>query len=156
MSRGLLMVLTAALLAGCAIPVERPGALGERWGLSENSSEGVKLVLGVPDTDDVRLMLTCQPHSGVIDATVIARRRDGAVVELRSGAITNRYGGAGIADEERLGAVDLQLKLKASDPVLAHFADTGRLTVVFGSRRVVLPNAFAPAHDFLAACRRLP
>ncbi len=50
--------------------------------------------------------------------------------------------------------MDIDFALKADDPVLAHLADTGQLSVVLGRRRLILPNAFAPAHDFLAVCRR--
>ena len=148
-----MVAAAAALLGGCAVPAEAPGHLSERWGLSESPTEGAKLVLGVPGTDDVRLIMTCRPQSGIVDVMVVARPSDGAVVELHSGKVWNRYPGAGLADEENLGAMDLDLKLAAADPVLAHLADTGELALVFASRSVVLPNAFARAHDFLVICR---
>jgi hypothetical protein len=75
------------------------------------------------------------------------------MVELRSGEVSHVYAGAGQPDEETDGALDIQLKASATDPVLARLGDTGELSIVFPTRRIVLPNAFAPAHDFLSACR---
>jgi hypothetical protein len=155
MARGILLVLgAAALLGGCAAPVEQPGGPGGRWGLSGNPTEGAKLALAVPGADDVRLTMTCRPRSGIVDIMVVTPRNDGAVVELHSGKIWNRYPGAGSADQEIPGAMDLDLKLAAIDPVLAHLADTGELALVLAGRGVALPNAFAPAHDFMAICRQ--
>lgn len=155
MRRLILAGLIAAALSGCALPTERVGR-AMSWGVSETTEEGAKLVLGVPDTDDVRMTMTCRPHSGEIDVTLVARRGDPAAVELRSGEVSHLYAGAGQADEERIGAVDIGLKLTSADPVVLSLADTGKLSVVFPTRRIVLPNAFAQAHDFLAICRPLP
>jgi hypothetical protein len=145
-------VAVAAALTGCAAPTERPGP-GMRWAVSASAAEGGKLVLGVPDTDDVRLVMTCRPQSGEIDVTFVGRPGDPAVVELQSGEVVGRYAGAGQADEETVGAIDIQFKARTSDPVFARLADTGDLAVVLPQRRVALPNAFSPAHDFLRICR---
>ncbi|HZZ33221.1 MAG TPA: hypothetical protein VFE10_14645 [Phenylobacterium sp.] len=146
----LLAIAAAAALGGCAAQDERLS-----WFFSEDRQEGAKLVLGVPDTDDLRLLALCQPHSGEVRLAVFGRQGDPAVVELHSGKLWSRYVGAGIAeDEESLGALDIQVRLRADDPVLARVADTGELTVVLGKRRMVLPNSFAQAHDFLAVCRQ--
>ena len=148
------LCLSLAALAGCALPAEnlrRDPALA--WILDEGPP-GARLILGAPDSDDIRVMMTCQPHSGAVDITIAARPGDSAGVELHSGKVWNRYRGAGHADEETSGAVDVDLqKLSAADPVLAAFADTGELAVVFQLRKLVLPNAFAPAHDFMTLCR---
>jgi len=149
-----LAVAAAVALAvgGCALPKERAAA-GERW-IRDDSPEGpAKLVLGVPETDALRVMMTCLPRSGAVDITIVGRTGDPAVLELHSGPVWNRYLGAGHASEENEGAVDIDLKLAAADPVLQSLADTGGLTVILGERIMVLPNAFAPAHDFLAVCR---
>ncbi|THD58188.1 MAG: hypothetical protein E8A12_12785 [Phenylobacterium sp.] len=74
-------------------------------------------------------------------------------MELHSGKLWKRYEGAGRGDDESLGALDIQFQLRADDPVLARVADTGELAVVLGRRRMILPNSFAQAHDFIAACR---
>ena len=149
MRRVMLLALAAVALGGCA-SVEP----GMAWSIDQNRDEGVKLVLGRPGTDDVRLMATCLPRSGAVRLTVIGRQGEPAVVELHSGKLWKRYAGAGVADEETLGALDIQFALSADDPVLARVADTGELTVVLGRRQIVLPNGFAQAHDFLVRCRR--
>lgn len=142
-------------LAACVQPVERtPRTMN--WTVSASAAEGAKLVLGLPETDDVRLTMTCRPLSGQVDVTILGRRGDPAVVELRSGKVVGRYSGAGIADEQADGARDIQLRLPSDDPVLTRLGDTGELTVVLPTRRIKLPNAFSQAHDFLRVCRPLP
>ena len=118
MRRIAFVCLVALALAGCALPAERLGP-EERWGLSENRTEGAKLALGVPGTDDVRLMMTCRPHGGEVKLTIVARRGDPAVVELHSGDLWKRYGGVGHDDEETLGGFDIDLRLPATDPQAA-------------------------------------
>jgi hypothetical protein len=152
MRRLILIGLAAGALGACATPVQKtPRAMS--WGVSANAEEGAKLVLGVPETDDVRVVMMCQPRSGRVDLTIIGRRGDPAAVELQSGKIVGHYAGAGVEDEETDGAFDIQLKLPADDPILGGLADTGKLTIVFPTRRIVLPNAFSTAHDFLRICR---
>jgi hypothetical protein len=151
--RIVLGLIVAAVLTGCALPRERAGA-GMRWGLESVTAKGARLALGVPGTDDVRMILTCRSGSEAIDVTVVGRAGDGAVVELQSGEVVGRYAGAGHVDEESLGGLDIDLKIPVSDPVLASFAETGKLTIVFTQRQVRLPNGFAPAHDFMRLCAR--
>jgi hypothetical protein len=150
MRRLMALALLAVALGGCATHAERMF-----WGFTEDRQEGAKLTLGVPGTDDLRVMALCQPHSGEIRLTVFGREGDPPIVELHSGELWKRYGGAGVEyDEETLGAVDLQFRLHADDPVLARVADTGELRIKLGRRWLVLPNGFAQEHDFITACRR--
>jgi len=151
MRRLILIGLGLAALGGCAT-TERVGA-EMTWGLFENPQESAKLVLGVPETDNVRLMMVCRPHSGAVEITIVGRTGDPAAVELRSGQVSHVYAGAGHADDETDGALDIELKASVTDPVMARLADTGELTVIFPTRRIVLPNAFSQAHDFLNRCR---
>jgi hypothetical protein len=146
-------LMAATALGGCA-HVAAPDQ-GYAWMRADSPVEGAKLVLGAAEgTNDVLFMLACQPGSGVVDITAIGRKGDGAVIQLHAGKVWNRYPGAGQAEGESPGAVDIQLKLAAIDPVLQSFADTGEMTVVYAVRKVTLPNAFAPAHDFMNFCRR--
>ncbi len=151
MRRLILFGLAAGALSGCAA-TERVGP-DMTWGLFEDSHEGAKLVLGVPETDHVQLMMTCRPRSGRIDLTVIGRTDDPAAVELQSGKVVGRYAGVGVADDEIEGGRDIELKLTTDDPVISRLGDKGDLTIVFPTRRIVLPNAFSQAHDFLNICR---
>lgn len=151
MRRVLILGVIAAALSGCATPVEMAQG-GDRWIRGDEPGEDAILRLGVPDSDNIAVTLSCKPGSGAVDISVNALSSDGAVVEFHAGKVWNRYGGSGHTDEE-LGDYVINLKLAAVDPVLQSFADTGQLTLVFPHRQDVLPNAFAPAHDFLAVCR---
>jgi hypothetical protein len=152
MRRTALFLMAAATLGGCALPAENLKRDGLAWALNQDS-QAARLTLGAPNSDDIRLTMSCVPHQGAVDVTVAGRPDDSAGVEFHSGTTWNRYTGAGHADEETSGQVDIGFKLSAADPVLRSFADTGDLTVVFVLRKVVLPNAFAPAHDFVNLCR---
>lgn len=151
MRRAILIGLGLVALSGCAA-TERVGP-DMTWGLFEDSRDGAKLVLGVPETVNVRVMMTCRPHSGEVEVTIVGRVGDPAAIELRSDQVSQIYAGAGHADEETDGAVDIGLNIPATDPVMARLADTGDLSIVFPTRKIVLPNAFAEAHDFLNICR---
>ena len=155
MRRTATFLIVAAALGGCALPRERIGR-EMTWTLGEVTKDRTSLALGVPNSDDLRMLLSCRPLSGAVDVTVVGRRGDGAAVELRSGEIVGKYAGAGHDDEENAGGVDIDLKLSADDPLLANFAATGKLAVYFTGRWIRLPNGFAQAHDFLRLCRRPP
>jgi hypothetical protein len=147
------LLIVAATLSGCALPrdhVER----GMRWIIGDVTRDRASLALGVPQTDDLQLLMNCRPLSGLVDVAVVGRQGDGAVIALRSDKLVGRYPGAGHADEETVGGVDIDLQLSADDPVLANFAATGRLEIVFTGRRMRLPNGFSQAHDFLRLCQR--
>jgi hypothetical protein len=146
----LLAAALASALGGCATRGERLS-----WMLDEDRQTGVRLMLGVPNSDDLRILAQCQPHSGEIRLTIFGQRGDPPVVELHSGkTLWKRYAGGGVQyDEESLGGVELQFQLRADDPVLARVADTGELKMRLGERWLDLPNGFAQEHDFLLACR---
>lgn len=146
-----LMALTflAVALGGCATRGERLS-----WILDQDRQTGVRLMLGVPNSDDLRILAQCRPHSDEIRLTIFGQRGDPPIVELHSGKLFKRYGGGGAQhDAEGLGGVELQFQLRADDPVLARVADTGELKIKLGDRWLDLPNGFAQEHDFLMACR---
>jgi len=147
--RSIVIALTAAaLLGGCAtIPPQ-----GE-WA-RDDTDEAARLVLYQDGEAPRPVTLTCRPGSGLIDITVVGLRRDGAVIEVHSGKIWSRYAGSGLAEDGPDAPLEIRATMNAADPVLARVADTGELTIVQGERTIHAPNAFAPAHDFLALCRR--
>ena len=150
--RGLLFVIAAGLLAGCALGPDRRGP-EVTWARIEDAGASVRLVAAADGPGGVRLVMECAPHSGIVDLTVIGRLGDAALVVLRSGKVESRHPGAGVADIDLDGAMDVQTQVPADDPALSRFADTGELGVALGRRRIALPNGFAPGHDFLNACR---
>lgn len=155
--RGLIGAMTAAaLLGGCSsvhtavdtLTAERPHT---GWDLSEHGDE-LRLALGGPG-NKVQVALSCKVRGGRIDFTLAGRDGDPAVMELSSGALIKRYAGAGHADPDAPGVMLVEVPVDADDPVMRRVADTGQLRITFGDRRIHLPNAFAPAHDLLGACR---
>ncbi|MBS0333564.1 MAG: hypothetical protein JSS35_12425 [Proteobacteria bacterium] len=145
------------LLWGCgtaertvvALTAERPHA---HWDLTEDG-DSLRLSLGDPGVDEVRVVLTCRMRSGWVDFIVAGRKGDPALMELESGDIVKRYAGAGHDDPDSPDGLLVEFPVDASDAVMRRVSDTGQLRIVFGDRHIFLPNAFAPAHDFLRACR---
>jgi hypothetical protein len=153
--RGLMLLGAAAvLLGGCEtvskLTAERPHS---GWTLDEEG-DGLRLSLGYPSSKKVQVTLTCQARSGRIDFTFVGRTGDPALLELRSGELIRHYAGAGHADPETPDTMLMEFPVGADDPLTLRVADTGELRIAYGDRRIILPNAFAPAHDFLRACRR--
>jgi len=154
-TRGLKVLGAAAvlLLGGCqtleTAMAERPHS---GWTLSDEG-DALRLSLGDPESAKVRVTLACRARSGRIDVTFIGRTGDPAVLELRSGEVIQRYAGAGHADPENPETMAMEFPVGADDPVMRRVADTGELRIAYGDRRIILPNAFAPAHDFLQACQ---
>ena len=157
--RGLILLglAAAATLGGCAsvdrtiiiATAERPHTA---WDLSEHGDE-LWLTLGEPHGNKVQVTLTCRVRSGRVDFTLAGRDGDPAVMELSSGEVLKRYPGAGHADPDAPGEMLVEFPVDADDAVMRRVADTGQLRITFGDRHIFLPNAFAPAHDFLRACR---
>jgi hypothetical protein len=155
-SPALLGLALAAALGGCQTVGKAVGDLAAEhphggWSLDEDA-DGLRLWLGEPN-QKVQVALTCRVRSGLIDFTLAGREGDPAVMELRSGELLKRYPGAGHADPDQPGVMLIEVPVNADDAVMRRVADTGQLRIVFGDRRIHLPNAFAPAHDFLRACR---
>ena len=143
-----LCLTAAALLGGCAsAPIS-----GYAWS-RDDDAEGASLMLAADNAAPPLVALTCRPGSGAVDLTLTGFRRNGAVIELHVGKIWNRYAGAGLAEDGPDAPMSIRAQLSATDPVLVALGDTGELTVVQGDVRIHAPNAFAPAHDFLAVCR---
>ena len=143
----------AAALAACASPPSPDTAppAGMAWSLSQVEGEGVKLAYGRPQSDDVLLMLTCEPGAHAVRVSALAGKAAPALT-LTSGPITRRYpaesGPAGFGD-----GVVLESTLTPGDPVLARFAASGRLAVDIDGRRTALPAGDpAEARRFLASC----
>jgi len=145
----LLIAFSAAvLLGGCAtIPADM------EW-VREDTDDAARLVLHRGWVIERPVALACEPGSGAVELTLTGLRRDGAVIEIHSGKVWNRYAGAGLADDGPDAPLEIRTVLNAEDPVLTRLGDTGELILVQGEVKTRTPNAFAPAHDFLQLCRR--
>lgn len=137
-----LAAVTAACLSmgGCA----HQGETGFAWSFHQNPSEGVKLAYGQPHSDNVLLMMTCEPGSGRVMLSAVSGQDH---IELAANKARDRFAG----EPGVFGTVEAEAK--AGAPSLATFARTGDLALVEGNRRIAL--AAAPQGDvqrFFGAC----
>ncbi|HYG27176.1 MAG TPA: hypothetical protein VD906_09730 [Caulobacteraceae bacterium] len=137
MSRTLSIAAIAAAgaaLSGCAsnaAPVS-----GYAWSYQQIEGEGEKLAYGAPNSDDVVMMMTCEPGSGrVIMSALVDQMRDQLV--LASGGEQRAYPAIGGTSELDGGAV-VEAEGLVDRPVLDRFARTGELAMLTGRERVSL------------------
>jgi hypothetical protein len=119
-------VAALAALAGCAAQHGPPPITDFGWFYAENQGEGAKLVYGQDGTDNVTLMLICQPRSGRVVATLPGPPGGPGALRFVSGSHR------------------------------ARLAASGDLAILEGARRTALPVRPAErrlATRFLAACR---
>lgn len=151
--RAIVTLVVSCFVAACA--GQGQGALpGLAWSLYESEGEGAKLAYGAPASDNVVLMLSCQPHSGeVLVSTTNAG--DSASIRLtsarESGDFFGEAGPSGIGE----GAY-VEAAAPADHPALARFARTGELSLHDADHSARLPVRIAERgriRDFFAACR---
>lgn len=150
-----ILALTApALLLGSCMHGRQALADGMDWSLHQTPEEGVKLAYGAPASDNVVLMLTCQPGAGQVMLSTVATQPQPAIV-LKSGGDRSRLNATampgGPADAHYLEATT-----STSDKALARFAKTGDLTLVQGKSAIALPAkgaAKSQVDRFFTACR---
>lgn len=147
-------LIAAAGLAGCATPTPapRPVAAGMAWSLNAVEGEGLKLAYGKPDSDDVLVMLSCEPGQGHVRVSALASHASHAIA-LASGGLSRTYpaeaGPSGVD-----GGFLVEGAAAPDDPVLARFARTGELTLGVDGRRTALPtDASGEAAKFMKTCR---
>jgi hypothetical protein len=121
--------LTAAMIlaAACAHPApEAPAPMS--WSFNQTQAEGLKLVYGQPRSDNVLLMLSCQPLSGQVEVAVATSDEAAGAVGLVSRQA--RFDLSGPAAPTPLEGVGLVMETAAiSNPALENFAQTGELSV---------------------------
>lgn len=105
------------------------------WSLHETPEEGAKLAYGAPNSDNVALMLTCQPSSGQVLVSTNTVAPAPAIV-LKSGRTESALPATAMPS---MGEGHfLEAGTKANDPVLASFARTGDITLVQGKEQLKL------------------
>jgi hypothetical protein len=65
--RAALSLAAVCLLSACAHQAPPAAMPGMAWSLNNVEGEGAKLAFGAPNSDNVALMLVCQPGSGRIE-----------------------------------------------------------------------------------------
>lgn len=130
--------LTASvLLLGSCMHSQEAMSSGMAWSLHETPEEGAKLAYGAPNSDNVALMLSCQPSSGQVLVSTSATAPAPAIV-LKSGKTETALPATAVPS---MGEGHfLEAGAKANDPVLASFARTGDISLVQGKDRVKLPT----------------
>jgi hypothetical protein len=144
-----LALLTAAL-AGCAH--EKAGMTGYRWSYLEDGSDVPRLAYGRPNSDDVVLMMSCQPGQDRVDVSAVGLQ--GQELVLASGRTESRFVGARIEDAISESGV-LEARGKASAPALKGFQKSGDLALLAKGDRYSLAAASADrayVSAFFAAC----
>ena len=129
--------LTASvLLLGSCMHGQDSLSQGMAWSLHETAEEGAKLAYGAPNSDNVALMMTCQPASGDIRVSTSSLRSAPAIV-LMSGRTETAL--PATATPSMGEGHFLEAGAKANDPVLTSFARTGDISLVQGKDRMKLP-----------------
>lgn len=146
---GLSCLLTACTHGGY-------GAIDLGWSLHHADGEGAKLAYGQPDSDNVLLMMTCQPKSGQVLVSLTAPDSVGVeAIELASKGHSSRLPGAS-APAMTEGSSLIEAMAPANDPALQSFARTGDIAVMENGRAARMPvrqAERATVADFFAQCR---
>ena len=84
----LALTVPAALLGSC-MHGRQSLAEGMAWSLHQTPEEGMKLAYGAPASDNVVLMMTCQPGAGQVLLSSVSGQPQSAIV-LKSGRDRSR------------------------------------------------------------------
>jgi len=77
------LTVATILAAACAHPApEAPAPMS--WSFNHTQDEGLKLVYGQPRSDNVLLMMSCQPQTGQVEVAVATSGDDAGGVSLLS------------------------------------------------------------------------
>ncbi|MBP7651400.1 MAG: hypothetical protein KA085_05870 [Phenylobacterium sp.] len=145
----------SCLLASCAHQGQS-GLPGMAWSLDHAEGEGAKLAYGQPQSDNVLIMMTCQPRSGqVLVSMNTPMDAPSDAINLASKHYNSRLA-AETTPGMGEGAVYVEAKAPVTDPTLASFAASGDLSVVANGRKTPMPVSGAErgtVNDFFASCR---
>jgi hypothetical protein len=154
--RSALSLLSVLALAACAHEAgdgETRGVYGGMdWVLSQAEGYESKLAYGVPDTDNVAVMLSCQPKSDHV-SVVLVGVEGGArpTLTLGSGRTVTRLPATKV---QGMDTFDVEATAPARSAPLARFAETGELTVGVGARRAQMPAADpSKSRRFVESCK---
>jgi hypothetical protein len=153
--RAIFSLIASCTLAACAHQTAPAAMGGMSWVATTPEAGGeAKLAFGAPGTDNVVLMMSCEPRSGRIAiSTVEAAAAKAPIMTLTSRDRSSRHAAVATPNELGDGAL-VEAQAPAGDPTLARFAETGELAVAVGGRRLALPGANrADARRFVTSCR---
>lgn len=155
-TRSALGLAAALTLAACAHEAPQSAA-PMSWSLNHTESEGAKLAYGVPQSDQVLVMMTCQMNSGRVEVSMTAPqdRAKGRIGLASRGERLDLT--ADVAPSPMGDVAVVTAETDATQAALDQFARSGDLTVS-GQGRAVKAAAQgedrAKVADFLGVCRR--
>jgi hypothetical protein len=142
-------------LCACATqmtPIAGPANMA--WAFHQSPEEGAKLAYGAPASDNVVLMMTCQPGSSRVALSAMTTEKAPNGVTLMSGSAKGVFRGAPAPGFD--GALSLvEANAPVAAPALKGFRQTGDLALVDGRRKVQIPAGAkdrAAVDRFFAAC----
>ena len=151
--------LAAAVLAACAAPLPPPAepiphgyAEGRAWIYNAEGGEP-RLAYGTPQSDDVLVMMSCRPRSGVVDVAQ-GGLRPGEAIALSSGPHTLTLRGRAEPDQLN-GGVFMTARTSLQHPVMQGFRRAGALAILQSGQRVSLQGTAADQRQvtsFFEAC----
>ncbi|MET3664599.1 hypothetical protein [Caulobacter sp. 1776] len=124
------LTLLAAGLAGCAH--EKVGMDGYRWAYLADGGEAPRLAYGRPNSDDVVLMISCQPGRDRVNVSAVGL--SGSEIVLASGRAESRFAAATVEDALSDGGL-LEARGQASAPALEGFRKSGDLALLTKGER---------------------
>ncbi|MCG9917138.1 MAG: hypothetical protein MH112_12375 [Phenylobacterium sp.] len=128
------LMAAIVITSACAHPAtEVPAAMS--WAFNHTHAEGLKLVYGQPRSDNVLVMLSCQPDSGQVEiAVATADGMPGAVALVSRRVRLDLTGASAPTPVQGVGMVIETTR--ADTPALDGFARTGDLLVRTSGRRI--------------------
>lgn len=153
MSRLLAIVglIAGVSLGSCAYQAD--DSTGFAWSFQDNAGEGPKLAYGAPASDNVVLMMTCEPGAETVNLSLLGGSpRDGLI--LVSDDDRQTFKGEAVAAPGVGHMVEAEAHLGAEP--LAAFEQTGRLALIDRGRTASLnasPGERAGVTRFFEACR---
>lgn len=146
----------SCLLASCAHQGQS-GLPGMAWSLNHAEGEGAKLAYGQPQSDNVLIMMTCQPRSGQVLVSMTAPMDAPAdAIQIASRGQNSRLA-ADTTSGMGEGSAYVEARAPVTDPALASFDLTGDLAIVSANgRKAPMPVRGAERRtvsDFFASCR---
>lgn len=145
----------SCLLASCAHQGQN-GLPGMAWSLNHAEGEGAKLAYGQPQSDNVLIMMTCQPRSGRVMVSMTASAdAPSDAIEIASRGRNSRLA-ADATPGMGEGAAYVEAQAAVSDPALKSFEATGDLAVMANGRKATMPvrgPERRAVSDFFASCR---
>lgn len=146
----IITALSCAVLGSC---VAMPTAPGFAWSYQHNAGEGPKLAYGAPASDDVVLMMTCEPGAQRVDVSLMGGSPQSGVVLTSGGA--RQALKADLVASPGMGQM-IQASAHPASAPLAGFARTGELSLVDRGRTVKLDATAGErrgVNQFFEACR---